>query len=174
MHYVRDIPWGAMDELNVVIEITKGSSNKYEYDEKGEYFKLDRVLHSAEFYPFDYGFLPQSRSDDGDPMDVIVLLSQPTFTGCVIKVRPIGYLSMTDEKGNDTKIIAVPINRIDPRQEEITSIATLPKHIKMEIEDFMENYKRLEPHKWVKSEGFQEKELAIEKIKQAVERYEKE
>jgi inorganic pyrophosphatase len=174
MDYIRDIPWGTTDELNVVIEITKGSSNKCEYDERRGYFKLDRVLHSAEFYPFDYGFIPQTRSDDGDPTDVIVLTTHPTFTGCVIKVRPIGYLSMTDEKGDDTKIIAVPITKIDPRQEEITSISSLSKHTKKEIEDFMENYKRLEPHKWVKSDGFHEKDEAIVKIKEAVEKYSKE
>jgi len=174
MNYVRDIPWGKADEITVIIEIPKGSNNKYEYSERGEYFKLDRSLYSAEFYPFDYGFMPQSREDDGDPLDIIVITSHPTFTGCMVKAKPIGLLKMEDENGIDVKIITVPITKIDPRSDEINDICDLPKHTKKEIEDFMKNYKRLEPHKWTKSEGFQNADKAKKFIKECVEEYKKE
>ena len=113
MNYIKDIPIGnPPNEINVVIEVPKGSSNKYEYDEEHNYFKIDRALHSAVFYPFDYGFVPQTRSKDSDALDVIVLTEQPTFPGCVIRARPIGVLEMEDESGIDYKILSVPIGAV--------------------------------------------------------------
>lgn len=174
MDYIKKIPRGDERGINIVIEVTRGSSNKYEYDEKLQVFKLDRTLHSAVFYPFDYGFIPQTRGEDNDALDAIVLTEQPTFPGCVIKTRVIGMLEMEDQKGVDTKIITVPIESIEPRKSEIKTIANLPEHQKKEIEEFMRHYKSLEPNKWTKIKGFREKEYAIEEIKKSVERYEKE
>ena len=163
MNY-KKLNWGNKKEVNVVIEIPKGSSNKYEYDKETETFKLDRTMHSAVFYPFDYGFIPNTLAEDGDNLDIIVLIEKPTFTGCVIKARVIGVLEMEDEKGMDYKIISVPIETIEPRKAEINDINDLPEHEKKEIRNFMEHYKTLEPHKWAKIKGFQSKEKAMEII----------
>jgi len=167
MNY-KKLTWGKEDEINVIIEIPKGSSNKYEYDKELETFKLDRTMHSAVFYPFDYGFIPNTKADDGDDLDAIVLIEKPTFTGCLIKTRVIGALEMEDEKGEDYKIITVPIEKVEPRKTEIRDIKDLSKHEKKEIEEFMEHYKDLEPHKWVKIIGFKTKQEAIEIIKKSI------
>jgi len=128
--------------VNAVIEIPKGSHNKYEYDEKTDEIRLDRVLFSAVFYLTDYGFIPQTRSEDGDHLDIMVIISEPLFPGCVVEVRPIGILNMEDEMGKDTKIIGVAIK--DPRLKEIKSINDLDDHYKKEIQNFFEVYKNLE------------------------------
>jgi inorganic pyrophosphatase len=174
VNYIRDVPWGKGGEINVVIEIPKGSSNKYEYDEKGEYFRLDRTLHSAMFYPFDYGFLPQSIADDGDALDVIVLTEMPTFTGCVVRARPIGLLRMKDQAGEDIKLITVLTKKEEPRKAEIRDLKDLPEHVKKEIENFMQYYKSLEPRKWVRIEGFEGAEKARALVKRSVDDYKKE
>ncbi len=171
MKNLVDISHGSLEGLNVIIEIPKGSSNKYEYDEKLEVFRLDRALHSAMFFPFDYGFIPQTRAEDMDPLDAIVLTEQPTFPGCVIKTRIIGALKMEDQAGNDIKIITVPISSIEPRKSEIKSIKDLPNHVKKEIQDFMLNYKKLEPGKWAKVHGFLDVEHAKEIIRECLKRY---
>ena len=167
MNY-NNMKWGKINELNIVIEIPKGSSNKYEYDEKNDLFRLDRTIHSAVFYPFDYGFIPGTKAEDGDALDAIVLVEKPTFTGCLIKARPIGMLEMEDEKGKDYKIITVPIEKVEPRKAEIKTINDLSKHEKEEIKEFMEHYKDLEPHKWVKIIGFKPKEEAIKIIEKSI------
>jgi inorganic pyrophosphatase len=173
MNLVKKIPWGKETEINVVIEIPKGSSNKYEYDCHGEYFRLDRTLHTAMFYPFDYGFMPQSNAEDGDPLDVIVLTEQPTFPGCVIKSRPVGMLRMTDEKGEDIKILAVPTKEIEPRKDEVKDIKNIPEHQRKEIKDFIEHHKKLEPHKWVKIDGFENADKAHEVIRESANNFKK-
>lgn len=167
MNYEK-LPWGTKEEINVVIEIPKGSSNKYEYDKETETFKLDRTMHSAVFYPFDYGFIPNTLAEDGDNLDVIVLIEKPTFTGCIIKARVIGVLEMEDEKGIDNKIITVPIESIEPRKAEIKDINDLTEHEKKEIREFMEHYKSLEPNKWAKIKEFQSKEKAMEIILKSI------
>jgi inorganic pyrophosphatase len=130
------------DRVNCVIEIPRGSTNKYEVDASTGVIKLDRVLYSPLFYPFDYGYIPQTHYLDGDPLDVLVLLTHPTFPGCVIEAAPIGVLFMTDEKGPDEKILAVAIK--DPRYGYRTSIDQLNEHTTKEIAHFFQVYKDLE------------------------------
>ncbi len=160
-----DIGQDAPKNINVVIEIPKGSHNKYEYDEKLGVIKLDRVLHSAVFYPCDYGFIPQTRSEDGDHLDVLVVISESVFPGCVVAVRPIGVLDMEDEKGRDYKIIAVSQN--DPKLANINDINDLDVHFKKEIVHFFTVYKELE-EKWVKVSDWKDKNEAYTIIQQAI------
>ncbi len=140
----RTLPIGdnAPEEVHAVIEIPRGSSNKYEYDPALGVFKLDRPLYSPLFYPFDYGWIPQTLAEDGDPLDVLVIGSHPTFTGCVVTCRPLGVLMMHDEKGGDEKILA----RIshDPRYHGVRCLDHVSGHILKEIEHFFEVYKKLE------------------------------
>jgi len=175
IHFVRDLPPGPNppDEINVVIEIPGGCANKYEYHEEGGYFELDRVLYSPMFYSFEYGFLPQTASEDGDTLDVILFASFPTFPGCVIKARPIGLLLMREKEGFDHKILAVPLNEIDPRFKEIEDVGDVPEHRRKEIKLFFAEYKRLETkkYKYVRVEGWRNKKEAGEIIKKAIERY---
>jgi len=150
-------------EVLVFIEIPKGSPQKFEFDEELKSIKLDRVLYGPTYFPFEYGFILNSRGKDGDPLDCVLLSSFPTFPGCIVKARVIGFLDMEDEGGVDTKILAVPVEKIDPRFEEIKDIDDLPEHTKKEIREFFETYKRLEPGKWVKLKEFGSREEA-EKI----------
>jgi len=131
--------------INAVVEIPKGSRNKYEYDKENEAFNLDRVLYSSVVYPADYGFIPQSIYDDGDPMDIMVLMDQPTFPGCVIPSKPIGIMGMIDSGDKDYKILAVSVN--DPRYKDINNISDIPSHILKEIKEFFKTYKNLEGKK---------------------------
>ena len=171
----KDIPAGnnVPEEINVVIDIPKGCANKYEYDEEKGYTELDRVLYSPMFYPFEYGFIPQTASGDKDSLDVILLTTYPTFSGCLIKARPIGILLMKDEEGTDNKIVAVPVEKVDPRFKEVQDIDDLGEHQKKEIKNFFEDYKKLEPGKYehVKVGEFEGKEKALEIIKKAIEAY---
>ncbi len=171
----KDLPSGenVPEEINVVIDIPKGRANKYEYQEEEGYFALDRVLFSPMFYPFEYGFIPQTASEDGDSLDVVLLTTYPTFPGCVIKARPIGVLLMSDEAGGDNKLIAVPVDKVDPRFKEIQDINDVNEHLKKEIQNFFAEYKKLEEEKYkhVKVEGFKGKKDALEIVKKAVEKY---
>ncbi|HWP34913.1 MAG TPA: inorganic diphosphatase [Thermodesulfobacteriota bacterium] len=125
-----------------MIEIPRGSRNKYEWDRRRGAFRLDRVLYASVHYPGDYGFIPDTLAEDGDPLDILVLVEQPSFTGCLIEARPVGMLEMADDKGRDLKILAVPA--VDPRFDEIADLSALPGHWKLEIAEFFEIYKRLE------------------------------
>ena len=175
MNLYKDIAPGdvALEQINVVIDVPRGGNNKYEYSEDKGYFELDRVNYMPMFYPFDYGFVPQTHSEDGDALDVLLLTTYPTFPGCVIKARPIGMLLMRDEAGVDNKILAVPIEKIDPRFKEIRDIDDLGEHYKKEIMVYFEDYKKLEPQKYehVKVEGFRNKQEAMEIIRVATEKY---
>jgi inorganic pyrophosphatase len=131
-----------MEAIEVIIEIPRGSRNKYEYDHETGAIRLDRVLHSAVHYPADYGFVPNTLSKDGDPVDVLVLTLDPTFPGCHVPARPIGVLRMIDEKGEDEKILAVPVG--DPRFDDIHDLSDLHGHWLREIENFFATYKLLE------------------------------
>lgn len=144
MNYWKDIEPGddVPEVFNAIIEVPKGSRNKYEYDKDNEIFMVDRVLYSPVHYPADYGFIPQTLYEDGDPMDVLVLMVQPTFPGCLIEARPIGIMGMIDSGDKDYKILAVPVN--DPRFAEIKDIDDVPEHIKKEIKHFFSIYKTLE------------------------------
>jgi inorganic pyrophosphatase len=129
-------------EVHAIVEIPKGSSNKYEFDLQHEVFVLDRVLYSPLYYPCDYGWVAGTLSEDGDPLDILVLGSQPTFPGCVVLARPLGALSMTDEHGTDFKVLAVSAR--DPRFRETRRLADLTPHLLRELEHFFKVYKDLE------------------------------
>lgn len=132
----------APDLVDVVVEIPKLSRNKYEYDKEQGVFRLDRVLHSPLHYPVDYGFIPQTYEEDGDPVDVMVFVDEPSYQGSVLEVRPIGLLRMLDEGRPDDKILAVPVG--NPRFREMYDIEDLPPHLLKELEHFFSVYKELE------------------------------
>ncbi|MEM9276149.1 MAG: inorganic diphosphatase [Cyanobacteria bacterium P01_F01_bin.143] len=128
--------------VNVLIEIPAGSKNKYEFDKDLNAFALDRVLYASVQYPYDYGFIPNTLADDGDPLDGMVIMDQPTFPGCVIAARPIGMLGMVDGGDNDEKILCVPDK--DPRYANVTSLKDIAQHRLDEIAEFFRTYKNLE------------------------------
>ncbi|MBZ9570994.1 inorganic diphosphatase [Methanobrevibacter sp. TMH8] len=154
--------------INAVIEIPKGSRNKYEYDKEMEAFALDRVLYSSVVYPADYGFIPQTIYDDGDPMDIMVLMEQPTFPGCVIASRPIGIMGMIDGGDKDYKILAVPVD--DPKFKDINNISDLPSHLLDEIKEFFLTYKNLEGKK-VEVLGWEDAEVAKKEAIRSIDLY---
>lgn len=164
------IPLGkrAPEVINAVIEIPKGCCTKFEYDEVLDEIKLDRVLHSSMHYPLDYGFVPQTRSEDGDHLDVMVAVSTPMFSGCVAAVRPIGVVDMEDEAGQDWKIIAVADG--DPRMKDVGAIEDLGEHFKKEVQHFFEEYKRLE-NKWATVKGWLGKDDAYGLIREGEKRF---
>jgi inorganic pyrophosphatase len=129
-------------EVHAIVEIPKGSSNKYEFDLQHEVFYLDRVLYSPLYYPCDYGWIAATLSEDGDPLDILVLGSQPTFPGCVVQSRPVGALAMADEHGTDFKVLAVSSR--DPRFQECRKLEHIGNHLLREIEHFFQVYKDLE------------------------------
>jgi inorganic pyrophosphatase len=145
-------------EIEVVIEIPRGSRNKYEIDEATGAVRLDRVLFSSVHYPTDYGFIPETRAPDGDHLDVLVIVEEPTFPGCRMGARPVGVLRMRDEKGEDQKIIAVPV--ADPRFEGVKDLSDIHPHWLREIENFFDVYKTLEPNKLVAIDGWGDREEA--------------
>ena len=130
------------DEINVVVEIPEGSSNKYEYDKTLDIFRLDRALHAAIHYPGDYGFAPQTLALDDDPLDVLVLVIKPTFPGCLVAARPIGLLEMVDDGKKDDKVLAVPLG--EPAFDEIYNYTQIFPHTLRKISNFFETYKLLE------------------------------
>lgn len=125
-----------------LVEVPKGSRNKYEYDEASGQLRLDRVLYSPLHYPADYGFVVGTLAEDGDHLDALIVTYEPTFPGCLVPVRPVGVLDMRDEKGRDQKILAVPT--VDPRFAEVADLSHLAKHFLAEIEHFFQVYKTLE------------------------------
>ena len=133
--------------FDVLIEIPKGSRNKYEVDHKTGRLRLDRMLFTSTRYPADYGFIEETLGEDGDPLDALVLLEEPTFPGCLIKARALGMFRMTDEAGGDDKVLCVPAT--DPRQEHLRDIHHVPEFDRLEIQHFFEVYKDLEPGKSV-------------------------
>ena len=143
--------------LNAVVEIPKFGVNKYEYDPALGVFRLDRALLSAVHYPAEYGFIPRTLAGDGDPLDVLVLTNEPTFTGCVIEVRPLALLVMRDEKGDDEKLLAVPL--VDPRFADTRDRDDVSPHLLREIEHFFQVYKDLEG-KAVESFGWRDRAFA--------------
>jgi inorganic pyrophosphatase len=150
------------------IEIPRGSRNKYEYDDETKTFRLDRVLYSSVHYPTDYGFIPGTLAEDGDHLDILVLVQEPTFPGCVIEARTLGGLDMSDEKGPDFKVLAVPVG--DPRYAHMRSLADVGEHWLREIETFFATYKLLEP-KQTAVQGWHEAEEARQVIARCRERY---
>jgi inorganic pyrophosphatase len=156
------------EAVEVVIEIPKGSRNKYEYDHETGIIRLDRVLFSSVHYPTDYGFFPNTHAPDGDPLDVLVLVKEQTFSGCLIDVRPLGVLRMNDRGEPDDKILAVALK--DPYYEEFFDIADIPQHLLKEVEYFFSTYKDLEG-KRVQIIGWEKSDAAMRVISESIDRY---
>ncbi|QBI20247.1 inorganic diphosphatase [Egibacter rhizosphaerae] len=156
------------DVVEIFVEIPKGSRNKYEWDTRSGRFKLDRMLFSAVHYPGDYGFVSNAWGEDGDPLDAMVILSDPTFPGCTIDARVVGVFYMTDEKGRDTKILGVPDS--DPRWSYVKELSDVPKHLLDEIAHFFSIYKDLE-QEGVTIEGFGSREDALTELEADYERF---
>lgn len=160
----KDVP----HTVNAIIEIPKGSSNKYEYDKELNVFRLDRTLYSPVHYPGAYGFIPQTHSEDGDPLDVVVMVEGATFPGCLIEVRPLGVLVMRDDAGLDHKILAVPVN--DPRMRDVHGLQHLPSHYLAEVDYFFNIYKDLEGKK-SDTYGWEDRLVAYKVINECCLRY---
>lgn len=158
MSLLHTIAPGTPESINVIIEINKGSKNKYEIDKETGLIALDRVLYSAQDFPFDYGFVPQSLWLDDDPLDVIVLTTYPLLPGILVRVRPVGLVNMIDSGDADDKIIAVPVD--DPRWANIQDLNDINQHQLKEIEHFLSTYKLLQK-KEVTISGFKNKAEAI-------------
>jgi len=167
---IKNIPAGINppEEINVFVEIPQGSSIKYELDKVSGAIFVDRFMHTAMNFPFNYGFVPNTLAKDGDPVDVLVLSSYAVHPGTVIPARPIGLLQMEDEAGIDNKILAVPMEKIDPFFAHIKDIADVPEPLKAKIRHFFERYKELEKGKWVKLKGFLNAQKAKEDIKRSL------
>ena len=162
-------PRGASTEsVDVFVEIPRGSRTKYELDRATGHIRLDRVLFSSVHYPADYGFVMDTLAGDGDPLDALVIVEEPTFPGCVVPARPVGTLLMADEHGKDEKVLAVPVG--DPRFDEITRLDDLAMHWRREIETFFATYKELEQGKVAAIKGWRGADAAWELIREARER----
>jgi inorganic pyrophosphatase len=162
------------DEVNVIVENSVGGAPvKYEIDKESGAPMVDRFLHVAMQYPGNYGFIPHTLSEDGDPVDVLIVGAIPVVPGAVVAVRPIGVLKMEDEAGGDEKIIAVPIDKLDPEFTDIKNYTDLPESKRKRIEHFFERYKELEPGKWVKLHGWGDVNEAKKMIEDGIERYKK-
>jgi inorganic pyrophosphatase len=152
------------DLIEVVVEIPRGSRNKYELDKERGVMRLDRVLYSSVHYPTDYGFITGTLALDGDALDALVVVDEPTFPGCHVIARPIGVLDMRDEKGPDQKILAVPVG--DPRYADMRELRDIGQHWLREIENFFQTYKALEP-KWTDVVGWEDASAALRVIREA-------
>ncbi len=160
------------DEVNVVIEVAIGGEPiKYEMDKEAGTLFVDRFLYTPMRYPGNYGFIPHTLSEDGDPCDVLVANTRPLIPGSYIAVRPIGVMMMEDEGGGDEKIIAVPVPKLTKRYENVHNYTDLPQITLDQIQHFFEHYKDLEPGKWVKMGGWQDVDVAKKLIVEAIERY---
>jgi inorganic pyrophosphatase len=170
MNLWRELPPGPdwPKVIYVVVEIPKKSRNKYEYDEKGGFVKLDRVLFSSLHYPGDYGFVPQTLHDDGDPLDVLVMTNEPTFSGCVIEARPLGVFHLIDRGQIDDKILAVP--HTDPLFNSHCSLDDVPAHFLEEVTHFFNVYKDLESAE-VEGKGWEGLDRAYKEIERAAQCY---
>jgi inorganic pyrophosphatase len=168
---IKDLPFGEMEAFNVVVEISAYSQDKYEYDEKLDVIKLDRVLYGSQRFPANYGFIPQTRAEDGDHTDVLLFSTNPIMPSAIVSARAIGFMEMLDAGEVDNKIIAVPIK--DPRFEDIQSLEDLPQHKLKEIENFFMTYKVLQGKK-VEVKGFQGKERALQELVSTQEAFKKE
>jgi inorganic pyrophosphatase len=157
------------EEVNVVVEIPQGSAIKYEMDKESGFVVVDRFAFTTMVYPFNYGFIPQTHAEDGDPVDVLVISTYPVHPGTVIPARPIGLLEMEDEAGIDTKILAVPTAKVDPFYADVNDITDLNETAKLKIKHFFNHYKELEKGKWVKTKNFLPKKDALKAIKNGME-----
>ena len=170
MNYLHEISPGknVPEVINVIVEIPKGSKNKYELDKETGMITLDRAMHTSQDYPFDYGFVPQTHWEDGDPLDVVILTTYPLAPGVLVKVRPVGIVHMVDDGESDAKIIGVPEK--DPRFDDVRDLGDVNKHTIKEIEHFFLTYKKLQ-HKEVAINGIEGAVAAHDAIKKSLELY---
>jgi len=161
----------APEEINVIIEIPKGSSIKYELDTTNGLIFVDRILLSAMYYPCNYGSIPKTKEEDGDPVDVLVLGNNPIIPMAVIRARPVGVLLTEDEKGHDSKIVAAPLNKIDPSFSTIKEVDDIPEYLRNQITHFFEHYKELEQGKYVKVIGWKGRDIAKKQISEAMNKF---
>jgi len=166
----RDVP----NEINVIIEIPMhGEPVKYEVDKESGALFVDRFMTTSMFYPTNYGYIPNTLSEDGDPVDVLVITPIPLLSGSVIRCRVIGMLKMTDESGVDAKLLAVPINKLSKIYQDVKTHDDLPKHLLLSLEHFFQHYKDLEEGKWVKLDGWVCPDAAQHEIMSSIERFNK-
>lgn len=166
----RDVP----DEINVIIEIPMhGEPVKYEVDKTTGALFVDRFMSTAMYYPANYGYIPNTLSEDGDPVDVLVVTPVPLISGSAIPCRVVGMLKMTDEAGVDAKLIAVPINKLTKMYETVEQHTDLPKHLLLSLEHFFQHYKDLEENKWVKIDGWEGPDAAKQEIMASIERFDR-
>jgi inorganic pyrophosphatase len=163
MNLLHDIAPGTSEQMNVIIEIPKNSKNKYEIDKETGIIALDRVMHTSQDYPFDYGFVPQTLFDDGDALDVVVLTTYPLAPGILVRVRPVAIMEMIDGGERDDKVVAVPVD--DPRFDDVKDLSDVNKHFIKEMTHFFETYKKVqkkevEVGEWL---GAKEAKAAFEK-----------
>lgn len=168
MNLLHDIEPGKKDEVNVIVEISKGSKNKYEIDKKTGLIALDRAMHTSQDYPFDYGFIPQTHWHDEDALDVVLLTTYPLLPGILVRARPVAVMNMIDSGERDEKIIAVPVD--DPRWDDIKDIKDINKHTLKEIEHFFLTYKKIQ-NKEVSIDGFGGKDEAEKVFEEGVSMY---
>jgi len=174
MNLWRDVPLGdnAPDEINVIVEIPKGSNNKYEIDKETGLIKLDRANYSSAAYPFDYGFAPQTLWEDGDPLDVVILTTYPLNPGILVAVRPVAVMEMIDSGESDYKVIGVPVE--DKRWDDVNDLADINKHMLKEFQHFFETYKALKGKPaLVEINGIKGRKEALAAVKKSVELYTK-
>jgi inorganic pyrophosphatase len=160
----------APEVVNVVIEIPRGSNIKYEYDIENKIMRVDRILYTAMYYPFNYGFVAGTKGEDGDPLDILVISESAFATGSLVEARPIGIMLMKDEEGIDSKVIAVPVKKVDPEFENIKDVNDLPESIRKKIGHFFSYYKSIEPGKWVEISGWKGASDAKKEIEKAIKR----
>jgi inorganic pyrophosphatase len=172
---ITTIPAGKAvpEDIYAHVEVPQGSNVKYEIDEDSGVLMVDRFVHTPMVYPMNYAYIPQTLANDGDPIDVLIPTPEPLIPGCVIRCRPVGVLIMEDESGMDEKIIAVPHHKVNPRYDEVQELSDLPKFLVEQVTYFFEHYKDMNPEKWVKVQGMEGKEKAMELINEGVARYSK-
>lgn len=172
MSFADITPGKVPDEMNVIIEIPANSSPiKYEVDKDTSTVWVDRFMATAMFYPANYGFVNQTLGLDGDPVDVLVITPYPLQAGVAIRCRPVAVLNMSDDGGQDAKVIAVPVDKLTPIYKDVKDLADVPALLKAQIQHFFEHYKDLEPGKWVKIEGWGDVNAAKQELLDGVARY---
>lgn len=168
MNYLHEVDPGTPEAINVIIEIPKGSKNKYEIDKATGLIALDRAMHTSQDYPFDYGFVPQTLWDDDDALDVIILTTYSLSSGVLVRVRPVGLLNMIDGGEKDDKVLAVPVS--DPRWDDVTDLSDINKHTLKEIKHFFTTYKQLQG-KEIDISGYEGADEAIAAFKRSRKMY---
>ena len=160
------------EDINVIIEIPANAVPvKYEVDKNLDALVVDRFMSTPMFYPANYGYIPQTLADDGDPLDVLVITPYPLVPGAVIRCRPVGMLNMSDESGQDEKLVAVPHDKLSPLYKDIKEFSDLPQLLIQQIEHFFENYKNLEAGKWVKIDSWESAAKALQCIEKSAKNY---